>query len=141
MHRFIAYYAKSPLKVIVLNLLKKKPMSGIDIINEIEKATLGAWRPSPGAIYPLLKVLEEQGIVVHEEVKGRKIYRLTERGVREASDIAFMFPPFDVGDVIDLVQSYVDYLRDYAAVHGGLGEEEKEKVKRLIESLKNLVGV
>ncbi|RLE60286.1 MAG: hypothetical protein DRJ35_03705 [Thermoprotei archaeon] len=141
MHKFIAYYAKSPLKVIVLNLLKKKPMSGIDIINEIEKATLGAWRPSPGAIYPLLRVLEKEGIVVHEERKGKKIYKLTEKGLQEASDIAFMFPPLDVGDVIDILQSYVDYLKDYVAVHGGLNENERKKVKILISSLQSLVEV
>lgn len=141
MHKFIAYYAKSPLKVIVLNLLKKKPMSGIDIINEIEKATLGAWRPSPGAIYPLLRVLEEEGIVVHEERKGKKIYKLTEKGLQEASDIAFMFPPLDVGDVIDILQSYIDYLKDYVAIHGSLNENEKEKIKNLISSLQSLVEV
>lgn len=141
MHKFIAYYAKSPLKVIVLNLLKKKPMSGIDIINEIEKATLGAWRPSPGAIYPLLRVLEKEGIVVHEERKGKKIYKLTEKGLQEASDIGFMFPPLDVGDVIDILQSYVDYLKDYVAVHGGLNENERKKVKILISSLQSLVEV
>lgn len=141
MHKFIAYYAKSPLRVIVLNLLKKRPMSGIDIMNEVEKATLGAWRPSPGAIYPLLRALEKEGVVAHEEQRGKKIYRLTEKGLREASDIGFLFPPMDVGDVIDVLQSYVDYLKDYVAVNGGLDDSEKEKIKNLVSSLQSLVEV
>ena len=41
----------------------KRPMSGYDLMKEIEEKTGGAWRPGPGAIYPTLRRLAKQGYV------------------------------------------------------------------------------
>jgi len=42
---------KGFLRYQVLRLLKEKPMSGSEIMSEIEEETDGNWRPSPGSIY------------------------------------------------------------------------------------------
>ena len=41
------------LRFLVLKMLSEKPMSGTEIIEEIQTQT-GSWKPSPGSIYPLL---------------------------------------------------------------------------------------
>jgi DNA-binding PadR family transcriptional regulator len=41
------------------------------------------YSPSPGTIYPRLARLEEEGLVTHDEVDGRKVYRITEAGREE----------------------------------------------------------
>lgn len=39
------------------------PRSGYDLMKEIEFKTEGAWRPGPGAVYPVLRRLAKQGYV------------------------------------------------------------------------------
>ena len=47
----------------VLHLLTERPMTGKEIIDEAERRSDGAWKPSPGLIYPLLGRLVRGGLV------------------------------------------------------------------------------
>ena len=47
----------------VLHLLTERPMTGKEIIDEAERRSNGAWKPSPGLIYPLLGRLVRGGLV------------------------------------------------------------------------------
>jgi len=73
---------KGFLRYQVLNLLNEKPMSGSEIMSEIEKQTSGCWKPSPGSIYPLLAWLQDKGYIKEaaEQEPGTKRYTLTEEG-------------------------------------------------------------
>lgn len=61
-------------------------MHGYQIIQQIEERSGGAWKPSPGSVYPTLQLLTDEGMVEVEEADGRKTYSLTEAGRAEASD-------------------------------------------------------
>jgi DNA-binding PadR family transcriptional regulator len=80
--KHMAAVPKGFLRCYVLRLLNKKPMSGSEIMSEIEKQTDGHWRPSPGSIYPLLAWLQEKGysVEVPEQEAGVKRYTLTKQG-------------------------------------------------------------
>jgi DNA-binding PadR family transcriptional regulator len=80
--KHMAMVPKGFLRYQVLKLLNEKPMSGSEIISEIEKQTNGYWKPSPGSIYPLLAWLQDKGYVkeVAEQEAGIKRYMLTEQG-------------------------------------------------------------
>jgi len=73
---------KGFIRYQVLDSLSKKPMSGSEIINEIETRTNGRWKPSPGSIYPLLSWLQDNGHVreLPSDQSGMKRYELTESG-------------------------------------------------------------
>jgi DNA-binding PadR family transcriptional regulator len=73
----------------VLVVLAERPMHGYELITELEARSSGRWRPSPGSIYPALTRLEEQGLLVADEVGGRKVFSLTDPGreAREALDV------------------------------------------------------
>jgi len=47
----------------VLHLLRERPMTGKEIIEEAERGSDGTWRPSPGLIYPLLGRLVRGGLI------------------------------------------------------------------------------
>ena len=64
----------------VLALLTEQPMHGYQIITELESRSQGAWRPSPGSVYPTLQALEDQGLVRSIELDGRKVIELTVDG-------------------------------------------------------------
>lgn len=63
------------LKSLILKMLADKPMSGSEIINDIDE--LMKWKPSCGSIYPLLNNLEKEKLTVSKLINGKKIYSLT----------------------------------------------------------------
>jgi DNA-binding PadR family transcriptional regulator len=65
----------------VLEVLNEKPMSGSEIMSDIEKQTGGFWKPSPGSIYPLLAWLQDNNYIQDLPTEsGLKRYELTESG-------------------------------------------------------------
>jgi len=72
---------KGFIRYHVLEALSQKPMSGSELMDEIEKHTGGFWKPSPGSIYPLLSWLQDNGYIKELPVEnGLKRYELTESG-------------------------------------------------------------
>jgi len=74
----------------VLALLTERPMHGYEMIQEIDSRTGGAWRPSPGSVYPTLQLLEDEGVIAAaaDSDGGRKRFALTEQGRDEAATAA-----------------------------------------------------
>jgi DNA-binding PadR family transcriptional regulator len=96
-----------------LTLLAEQPRNGYQIIQEIADRSGGAWRPSPGAVYPALQQLTDEGLVRVEESEGRRTYHLTDAGRAYVDDQLraesapweeAMRPPFheDVHDLFHL---------------------------------------
>ncbi|HZU16263.1 MAG TPA: PadR family transcriptional regulator [Candidatus Dormibacteraeota bacterium] len=71
---------RGDVRVAVLALLAERPMHGYQVIQELEGRTGGAWRVSPGSVYPTLQLLEDEGLIAGQEVEGRRVYSLTEAG-------------------------------------------------------------
>jgi DNA-binding PadR family transcriptional regulator len=84
-------FQKGNLKYVILDLIKDRPRHGYDIIRELEEQSHGFYKPSPGVIYPTLQMLEEMGYAKSSDEEGKKVYSITEEGLRflkEKSDIA-----------------------------------------------------
>ncbi|GLW62410.1 hypothetical protein Arub01_06540 [Actinomadura rubrobrunea] len=71
------------LRLYLLKLLEESPRHGYEVIRLLQDRFLGVYSPSPGTIYPRLARLESEGLVSHEVVKGKKVYRLTDKGRAE----------------------------------------------------------
>ena len=71
-------------RYFILELLKKTPHTGKEIIDYAVKQSNGIWKPSPGLIYPLLGRLLDEGLI--EETRDGK-YQLTKKGRDTASDV------------------------------------------------------
>jgi DNA-binding PadR family transcriptional regulator len=67
-------------------LLQEGPRNGYQIMSEIEERSGGAWRPSPGAVYPALSQLADEGLIEAEESSGRRTFRLTAEGRQYVED-------------------------------------------------------
>ncbi len=68
----------------ILEVLKKKPHTGKEIIDAAVKQSEGIWKPSPGLIYPLLGRLLDEGLI--EETNSGK-YQITRKGRSTAGDL------------------------------------------------------
>src|SRR5919199_4202005 len=58
---------RGDVRAALLLLLEDEPRNGYQLIQAIEERTGGIWRPSPGAVYPALQQLEDEGLVRTEE--------------------------------------------------------------------------
>ena len=67
-------------RLLVLEVLKKRPMHGYELSKEISEMFNGCYEPSPGVIYPTLQWLEDEAYVelIHED--GKKVYKITKNG-------------------------------------------------------------
>jgi DNA-binding PadR family transcriptional regulator len=70
--------------------IARKPMLGYDLMKEIEIKTEGAWRPGPGAVYPVLRKLVNQGyIAAQKRTKGgppNVLYEITPAGLENIAN-------------------------------------------------------
>lgn len=81
-----AKVGRGGVRTAILHLLTEGPMHGYQIIQELSERTHGYWQPSPGAIYPTLQQLDDEGLVRVEEKEGKKVYALTEEGRARVDD-------------------------------------------------------
>ena len=71
---------RGDVRAAILAVLAEQPMNGYQIIQEIAERSGGAWKPSPGSIYPTLQQLEDEGLVRAETDNGRRVFTLTDDG-------------------------------------------------------------
>ncbi len=132
------------LKYIVLSLLMKNKLSGAEMMDRIEKMSLGFFHPSPGSIYPLLKYLTKEGLIKAEEKDGKKVYSLSNKG-KELIESTFpsmglfrSFGFFDektnsVDEALETIENYVDFLSETK-----LSRKDLQKIDELIKRLQKL---
>lgn len=76
-------FGHGALRLYLLHLLEEEPRHGYEVIRALEDRFMGMYTPSAGTIYPRLAALEDDGLVEHDMVEGRKVYRLTDAGRAE----------------------------------------------------------
>ena len=70
----------SPPQFLMLVMLRKGPMYGYEVLKVLREEFQGFWEPQTGAIYPALKRLEEQKLILSEVRDGKEYYSLTPEG-------------------------------------------------------------
>jgi DNA-binding PadR family transcriptional regulator len=78
--------SRGDIRLAALALLADQPMHGYQLMREIADRTEGLWRPSPGAVYPALQQLEDEGLVTADKAEGKRVFRLTEEGTRYVAE-------------------------------------------------------
>jgi DNA-binding PadR family transcriptional regulator len=68
------------VRAAILAVLAEQPMNGYQLIQEIADRSGGAWKPSPGSLYPTLQQLEDEGLVTADAAAGRRTFSLTDEG-------------------------------------------------------------
>lgn len=71
---------RGDVRAAILTLLGEQPRNGYQLIQEIAERSGGVWKPSPGAIYPALQQLEDEGLIRSEDSEGKRVFALTEAG-------------------------------------------------------------
>ena len=112
------------LRLYLLKLLDEAPRHGYEVIRLLQDRFMGVYSPSPGTIYPRLARLEEEGLVTHDEVDGKKVYRITDKGREEIQG--------RLDDLAELEEELTESVRDIARE---VTEDVRDTVRNLREEL------
>jgi PadR family transcriptional regulator, regulatory protein PadR len=84
--------------LLVLHLIEREPAYGNRLIEEIEDITEGVISVNPNTIYPLLRELEDHGLIKgqweHPDRRTRRYYAITPAGRREYKRLVDELEPF-----------------------------------------------
>lgn len=70
------------IRLVILRLLSGEPSYGYQLIKTMEARLGGGYTPSAGVVYPTLTMLEEEGLITAAETSGKKVYSVTEEGLK-----------------------------------------------------------
>lgn len=131
-------------RYFILEVLKKNPSTGKEIIDNATTQSGGRWKPSPGLIYPLLGRLLEENLI--EETKDGK-YQITKKGRLVADDLETlnkivknqMDVMFRIGSVgkfvaMDLLERVTSIGNSLSSNVSNMTKEETGKYKKFLES-------
>jgi DNA-binding PadR family transcriptional regulator len=71
---------RGDIRWAILSLLAESPSNGYGLIQTITEKTSGAWRPSPGSIYPTLQQLVDEELIEPVGEGRRTEFTLTDAG-------------------------------------------------------------
>jgi PadR family transcriptional regulator PadR len=98
------------LPLLVLHFLGEEPSYGNQLMDRVTRVTGGLLKVNPNTMYPLLRQLENRGLVAgeweHPERRSRRFYRLTDAGVTQRAALRE-----DLGPRLDAVARGVQLVR------------------------------
>lgn len=131
-------------RYFILEVLKKNPSTGKEIIDHATTQSDGKWKPSPGLIYPLLGRLLDENLI--EEIKDGK-YQITKKGrlvsddletlnkiVKNQMDVMFRIGSVGKFVAMDLLERVTNIGNSISANVSNMTKEETGKYKKFLES-------
>lgn len=126
-----------------------EPLNGYQVIREIAERTNGAWKPSPGSVYPTIAQLVDEDLI-EDAPTGRKTLRLTEAGrahvAEHAEELAAIWAGFDddggpedSADFRQVIQQTVAAIVQIAST--GTPAQQDRAVEILAETRRKLYGL
>jgi PadR family transcriptional regulator PadR len=98
------------LPLYVLHLVSQKPRYGNEIMEILAERTGGQWVSNPGAVYPLLTLLQEQGFIEGQwedpQKRTVRVYTLTKTGEEELARIKAIVSP-KIAETIKVLQDFI----------------------------------
>jgi len=82
------FFGAGEMRLALLALLSEAPQHGYELMRRLEERLEGAYTASPGAIYPTLQLLEDEGLIAIDGGTGKKVCALTEEGRRIVAEQA-----------------------------------------------------
>jgi DNA-binding PadR family transcriptional regulator len=136
---------RGDVRAAVLALLAERPMHGYEMIKEIEARSDGAWTPSAGSIYPMVQLLEDEGLIRGEDSDGKRRFTLTDTGRAEYDEKSEDVTPWDAvkaGSPVGHMALRESVGKLFAAVRqvGQAGDEDQRKqVTELLDETRRKV--
>ncbi|MXO83018.1 PadR family transcriptional regulator [Altererythrobacter aestiaquae] len=120
-------FGTGELRLTLLMLIGAEPRHGYELIKAIGEMTGGAYEPSPGAVYPTLQMLADEGVITEAKPKkgdeAKKAFEITQSGKEELAD-----RENEVAKIVEKLTAMS-------------GNEERNRAPELFRAMGNLAGV
>jgi DNA-binding PadR family transcriptional regulator len=141
---------RGDVRAAILDVLAVEPMNGYQIIQQIAERSGGAWKPSPGSVYPTVQQLEDEGLVEGQEGSGRRLLQLSTEGrsyvETHPDELAATWRPFDQpdeeegpGDLKPVIGQVMGAV--WQVVVSGTKQQQAEAAEILAETRRKLYGI
>lgn len=131
---------RGDIRVLVLEVLSKKPMHGYEVVKEISGIFGGLYSPSPGIVYPTLQWLEDESYIAADEKSGKKVYRVTDAGAKfydenkaELERLLKSWRQAREGGRLQLMEAGMKLRRTMASLSRDLDKENAKKAAAILE--------
>jgi DNA-binding PadR family transcriptional regulator len=130
--------------------------NGYQVIQQITERSGGAWKPSPGSVYPTVQQLQDEELVELDDAEGRRALRLTATGAtwcaEHADELAAVWAPFDrhaeagaaaAGETGADIKAEIGQVMGavWQIVSAGSEHQRKAAVDVLVEARRSLYGI
>ena len=144
---------RGDVRAAILSLLSEQPRNGYQIMRELAERSQGAWRPSPGSVYPSLQQLEDEGLVREETsgvAPGGRVFALTDAGrayvAKHRDELAAAWEAAAPGEGEGAVFAALTQVRHIATAamqiaQGGSASQNVAAQKILAEARRGLYGL
>ena len=144
---------RGDVRAAIIDVLAVEPMNGYQIIQQIAERSGGAWKPSPGSVYPTVQQLEDEGLVEGTSGEGRRLLQLTEEGRRYVAEhpdeLARTWHAFDADDTSEESDNSGDLKPVIGQVMGavwqvvvsGTKQQQAEAAEILADTRRKLYGL
>ena len=140
---------RGDVRAAILDVLAVEPMNGYQVIQQIAERSGGAWKPSPGSVYPTVQQLEDEGLVGAQEDGGRRLLRLTEAGLayveEHPDEMAATWRVFDesvtedTGDLKPVIGQVMSAV--WQIIVSGSAQQQADAAEILAETRRKLYGL
>ena len=143
---------RGDVRTAILDVLAVEPMNGYQVIQQIAERTGGAWKPSPGSVYPTVQQLEDEGLIEGSAAEGRRVLSLTEQGreyvATHGEELAATWRAFDddapqsgeeTGDLKPVIGQVMGAV--WQIVVSGTKQQQAEAAEILAETRRKLYGL
>jgi DNA-binding PadR family transcriptional regulator len=140
---------RGDVRAAILDVLAVEPKNGYQVIQDIAERSGGAWKPSPGSVYPTIQQLEDEGLVEGVESDRRRLLTLTEEGrayvAEHPEELAATWSAFEGGEqeestdlkpVIGQVMGAV-----WQVITNGTRQQQAEAAEILADTRRRLYGL
>lgn len=127
------------------------PMNGYQVMQQIERSSGGAWKPSPGSVYPTIQQLQDEGLL---DSGDDKVLRLTDAGrsyvTEHADELQQVWAPFQRPTHGEEGQSTFATLRPeigqvmsaaWQVISSGSPAQQRAAVDVLVDTRRRLYGI
>ncbi len=144
---------RGDVRAAILAVLKNDPLNGYQIINQIAERTGGAWKPSPGSVYPTISQLEDEGLIEGVGSEGPRKLKPTAAGwhyISEHKDeLAAVWEPFEEpeaqegrGDFANLKPELGQVMNAvWQIISTGTDQQRRDAIDVLVETRRKLYGL
>ena len=144
---------RGDVRAAILDVLSAEPMNGYQVITQIAERTGGAWKPSPGSVYPTISQLEDEGLIVGVEGGGQRKLKPTPAGweyiEENREQLAAVWEPFEEpaheenrGDYSSLKPEIGQVMNAaWQIISTGTDQQKREAIEVLIETRRKLYGL